>query len=217
MKIAKKSILSLWKATKGLLSAIRQKRQKRKEKSWRNIAKGNESLSLRQASETTVEEWPGENLSDEEILDLIDKIEFDFGGVMHTVGEARPLFIYDMGLDFENVYIIALTINFGTIVFNLTDDLVWIITGRTSRNKETYRSYLSRLIEDRAATYELASAAGKMGITLKEAAEAFSRLAAAGISNKETRNRPANNWLKLHGLPMRRKGKGKKKHEQMAG
>lgn len=213
MKIAKKSILSLWKATKGLLFAIRQKRQKRKEKSWRNTAKESKYLSLRPASETTVEEWPGENLTDEEILDLIDKIEFNFGGEMHTVGEARPLFIYDMGLDFENVYIIALTINFGTIVFNLTDDLVWIITGRTSRNKETYRSYLSRLFEERSRTYKIVSALQSVGVTAAEAAEALSKFTFAAISNKESANRPANNWLKLHGLPMRRKGRGKKKHE----
>lgn len=195
--------------TKELLSAIRQKRPRRKEKNLHSIARENEFLSLRPVKETTVEEWPGENLTDEEILDLIDKIEFNFGGVMHTVGEARPLFIYDMGLDYENVYIIALTINFGTIVFNLTDDLVWIITGRTSRNGETYRSYLSRLFEERAEQYQLASALRNVGITAEEAAGAFSRLAAAGSRKK----RPANNWLKLHGLPMRRKGKGKKKNE----
>ena len=206
MKTVKKNILLLWKAMKERLSEIRKKPQRRKEKSWQNSAKERKSLSLKPDNETKTPE--------EIILEALGKIEFNFGGENHTVEEAKLLFTYEIGLDLCRVYVIALSECFGAIVFHLPQELADMIVDRAVFLGEEFSDYLGRIIEEQS---NLRSALDKMssyGIDADAAGEALVQLSKAMSEAAEPEKKQrSNNWLKLHGLPMRRKGKGRKKHE----
>ena len=206
MKNVKKNILLLWKAMKERLSEIRKKPQRRKEKSWQNSAKERKSLSLKPDNETKTPE--------EIILEALGKIEFNFGGENHTVEEAKLLFTYEIGLDLCRVYVIALSECFGAIVFHLPQELADMIVDRAVFLGEEFSDYLGRIIEEQS---NLRSALDKMssyGIDADAAGEALVQLSKAMSEAAEPEKKQrSNNWLKLHGLPMRRKGKGRKKHE----
>lgn len=206
MKTVKKNILLLWKAMKERLSEIRKKPQKRKEKSWQNSAKEKKSLSLKPDNETKTPE--------EIILEALGKIEFNFGGENHTVEEAKLLFTYEIGLDLRRVYVIALSECFGAIVFHLPQELADMIVDRAVFLGEEFSDYLGRIIEEQS---NLRSALDKMssyGIDADAAGEALVQLSKAmSDATEPEKKQRSNNWLKLHGLPMRRKGKGRKKHE----
>ena len=206
MKTVRKNILLLWKAMKERLSEIRKKPQRRKEKSWQNSAKERKSLSLKPDNETKTPE--------EIILEALGKIEFNFGGENHTVEEAKLLFTYEIGLDLCRVYVIALSECFGAIVFHLPQELADMIVERAVFLGEEFSDYLGRIIEEQS---NLRSALDKMssyGIDADAAGEALVQLSKAMSEAAEPEKKQrSNNWLKLHGLPMRRKGKGRKKHE----
>ena len=206
MKTVRKNILLLWKAMKERLSEIRKKPQRRKEKSWQNSAKERKSLSLKPDNETKTPE--------EIILEALGKIEFNFGGENHTVEEAKLLFTYEIGLDLCRVYVIALSERFGAIVFHLPQELADMIVDRAVFLGEEFSDYLGRIIEEQS---NLRSALDKMssyGIDADAAGEALVQLSKAMSEAAEPEKKQrSNNWLKLHGLPMRRKGKGRKKHE----
>lgn len=206
MKTVKKNILLLWKAMKERLSEIRKKPQRRKEKSWQNSAKERKSLSLKPDNETKTPE--------EIILEALGKIEFNFGGENHTVEEAKLLFTYEIGLDLCRVYVIALSECFGAIVFHLPQELADMIVDRAVFMGEEFSDYLGRIIEEQS---NLRCAMDKMssyGIDADAAGEALVQLSKAMSEAAEPEKKQrSNNWLKLHGLPMRRKGKGRKKHE----
>lgn len=206
MKTVRKNILLLWKAMKERLSEIRKKPQRRKEKSWQNSAKERKSLSLKPDNETKTPE--------EIILEALGKIEFNFGGENHTVEEAKLLFTYEIGLDLCRVYVIALSECFGAIVFHLPQELADMIVDRAVFLGEEFSDYLGRIIEEQS---NLRSALDKMssyGIDADAAGEALVQLSKAMSEAAEPEKKQrSNNWLKLHGLPMRRKGKGRKKHE----
>ena len=60
---------------------------------------------------------------------------------------------------------------------------------------------------------KLSAATEQAGITIQDAAEALKTLTEAYGEMKKNTKRVSNNWLKMHGFPMRRKGRGKKKRE----
>ena len=84
---------------------------------------------------------------------------------------------------------IALSENCGTVIFYIPDDLAARVMERAGELHCTARRYLADLIDFR---FE---------------AEPAAELAAVEPERK------TNNWLKMHGFPMRRKGKGRKHHE----
>lgn len=206
MKTVKKNILLLWKAMKERLSEIRKKPQRRKEKSWQNSAKERKSLSLKPDNETKTPE--------ETILEALGKIEFNFGGENHTVEEAKLLFTYEIGLDLRRVYVIALSECFGAIVFHLPQELADMIVDRAVFLGEEFSDYLGRIIEERSSLRCAMDKMSSYGIDADAAGEALVQLSKAMSEALEPEKKQrSNNWLKLHGLPMRRKGKGRKKHE----
>lgn len=211
MRIARKNISLLSRAKKGRLYATRPKPQKRSGRSWRNIARASRFLFSEPISETT------DKTADDEFFRRIEEIEFEFGHEIHTVEEAKPLFAYEIGLDLLRVYVIALTVNFGTIIFYIPDELAADISEYIKDKTYSFHWYISKLIEFRridVAIETVSKAAAAAGITAQEAADAFMKFA---ISWRRALEKPvdlrfkSNNWLKMHGYPMRRKGKGKKK------
>lgn len=206
MKTVKKNILLLWKAMKERLSEIRKKPQRRKEKSWQNSAKERKSLSLKPDNETKTPE--------EIILEALGKIEFNFGGENYTVEEAKLLFTYEIGLDVCRVYVIALSECFGAIVFHLPQELADMIVDRAVFLGEEFSDYLGRIIEEQSNLRRAMDKISSYGIDADAAGEALIQLSKAMSEAAEPEKKQrSNNWLKLHGLPMRRKGKGRKKHE----
>ncbi len=67
--------------------------------------------------------------------------------------------------------------------------------------------------EATAAVYAMKDAGERAGHSAKAAAEALVSLGNALNDCYKCQERKSNNWLKMHGLPMRRKGKGRKKRE----
>lgn len=204
MKNAKISILSLWKATKERLSGIVTKRLKEREKNLQSIVKVKKSLSSRPTKETS------KNI-DAEIFEDLEKITFKFGDETLTIGEARLLFAYEIKLDLHQVYVIALSEKYGTIVFYLPKELTEKITNRTAQLSISFSNYLYSLIELHAKGMELTYKMAKCGYTVAEAVEALRAMCTITATPIDKRIR-SNNWLKLHGQPMRRK-KGKRKNE----
>ena len=127
--------------------------------------------------------------ADAEILAAIDEIEFNFGRERFTTAQAKLLFTYETGLDLDRLYVIALSENCGTVIFYIPDDLAARVMERAGELHCTASRYLADLIDFR---FE---------------AEPAAELAAVEPERK------TNNWLKMHGFPMRRKGKGRKHHE----
>ena len=127
--------------------------------------------------------------ADVKILATIDKIEFDFGCNRFTTAQAELLFTYETAIDIEQPYAIALSKNCGMVIFYIPDDLAACVMERAGELHCTAGRYLADLIDFR---FE---------------AEPAAELAAVEPERK------TNNWLKMHGFPMRRKGKGRKHHE----
>lgn len=170
------------------------------------------------------------------ILRAIGTCEFQFGKELHRVSEAKLEFVYDTGLDLFKIYVIALSEVFGAIMFYIPEDMAEMIGRKVATLPDQgFHDYLCHLIEAAAQARHIAEengvhsydadAAGAellemsrrfsgIGVSATEAINAMTSLvrAAAHEADKliETRIRP-NNWLKLHGYPMRRKGKGRKR------
>lgn len=185
---ARKSILSLWKGMKGRLSAILKKRRKESGENCQSTATERKSISSGQTAETAGKD------ADAEILAAIDAIEFDFGQNRFTTAQAELLFVYQTGLDLDRLYVIALSRNCGAVIFYIPDDLAWRIVERALESVCTVGKYLADLVEFRLMGERAAASAMADPVLLHP-------------------ERKANNWLKMHGFPMRRKGKGRRRHE----
>lgn len=241
---AKKSILSLWKGMKERLSAILKKRRKESGKNCQNTAAERKSISSVQPAETAGK--------DAEILAAIDAIEFDFGPDRFTTAQAELLFTYETGLDIDQIYVIALSKNCGTVIFYIPDDLTVRIMERAAELHCTAGKYLADLVEFRWAAEPAAELARVEPEPVNEVVAALpgAAILAAEIDSETVERiwnavheavrilwdavqaalpeilqaieqaeesghpeRKSNNWLKMHGFPMRRKGKGRKHHE----
>ena len=151
---------------------------------------------------------------DEKIYEMLMGAKFTFGGKEHTVGEAVPQFVYEIGLDLTRIYVIVLTVNFGTVIFYVPEEAQEAIFDRVHRINSTFRGYVSRIIEHGPAVFSLTYALGMMGITAEQAAASLTALSQAlNVAKKDPVDlkTKSNNWLKLHGYPMRRRLKGRRK------
>lgn len=179
-------------------------------------------------------ETAGKN-ADAEILAAIDEIEFDFGRDRFTTAQAELLFTYEIGLDLDRLYVIALSKNCGTVIFYISDDLKGRIMERAGELGCTAERYLADLVEFRWAAEPAAALAGVEPDPVNEVVTALSdtathtaeidpetveilwnaiqKLAIEQAEESGHPERKSNNWLKMHGFPMRRKGKGRKHHE----
>ncbi len=229
MTIAKKNILSWLKGMKERLSAILQKRPKEKEKNLQSTATEKGFLFLNPKSETA-----DSQIADAEIWRCMETIEFNFGNEIYTVKEAGLLFAYETGIDNGRMYVIALSGNCGTVIFYIPDDIFELISERAAGLMCSPGKYIADLIELKDAETVLLQSASAAGVTFEEATAAVYALKSAGeraghsaaaaakafVSLGNALNdcykypeRATNNWLKMHGFPMRRKGKGRKKRE----
>ena len=220
---ARKSISSLWKAKNARQSVNPWRRRRRKEKSWRNIARERRYLFSRRRKETESQ--------DKKIYKMLESLDFNFGGKTYKVGEAGLMFVYEIGMECGQIYVIALTEKFGTIIFYIPEEAAERIKERVQQIPYSLNDYLSFLIEfkDFEATLKpfrisglsinyAAAALGRLSSFGAAAHDAAGSLAEFATAYGEKAQEPAaipNNWLKIHGFPMRRKGRGKKKSEQM--
>lgn len=225
--VAKKNILCWLKGMKGRLFAILKKPQKGKDKNLLSTAAEKKSMSLKLPNVTM-----GDAI-DTEIWRCMETIEFNFGHKTYTTKEAGLLFAYETGMECGRMYVIALSDNCGTIIFYIPDDLLELISERAEKLMCSPGKYIVDLIEFKdAATRTLRSMAAT-GVTVKEATAALNVLidftqiyahsaakataALIRLENALTKyKRPegkTNNWLKMHGLPMQRKGKERKERE----
>ena len=218
---ARKSISLSWKARNGQRSANPWRRRRRKERSWQNTVRERRSLFSRRRKEP---ESP-----DQKIYKMLEALEFTFGGNTYKVAEAGLMFAYEIGMENGRIYVVALSENFWTIIFYIPEETAEKIKERVQELPCSFRSYLHFLIEYKEFEKFLGPAK-YYGVSIKEAADALalalnagamavqdaagSLAALAAAAYDENIQEPApvpNNWLKIHGLPMRRKGKGKKK------
>lgn len=88
---ARKSISSLWKAKNARQSVNPWRRRRRKEKSWRNIARERRYLFSRRRKETESQ--------DKKIYKMLESLDFNFGGKTYKVGEAGLMFAYEIGME----------------------------------------------------------------------------------------------------------------------
>ena len=174
--------------------------------------------------------------ADAEILAAIDEIEFDFGHKRYTTKEAGLIFVYETGFCIGEMYVIALSENCGTVIFYIPDDLFELITERAWELMCSAEKYISDLIELHNTFKTVIKSVTATGVTtaaaacavemLKETVESITHKADAAAAaiirlgnvihstyTPDAGERKSNNWLKMHGLPMRRKGKGRKHHE----
>lgn len=214
---------------KGRLSAILRKLPKEKEKNLQSIATEKRFSSLSPKSETA-----DSRIADADIWRCIETIEFIFGKKKYTVKEAGLIFSYETGIENDKMYVIAFSENCGTIIFYIPDDIFELISERAAGLMCSPGKYIADLIELKSAETELLQSVAAAGIggnevvaaiyALKDAGERFGHSAAAAAEafvalenalNDYTRQpeRKTNNWLKMHGFPMRRKGKGRKRRE----
>ena len=221
----KKNILSSSRGRNGRRSGNPWRQQKRSGKSWRNTAAERKSLFSRQRKEAESE--------DKKIFKMLESLDFYFGGKSYKVGEAGLMFCYEIGTEGRQLYIIALTENFGTIVFYVPEEITEKIKKRVQQFPYTLDDYLSFLIEFKdfepiviplrkcgisireaaAVLGQLSAGTAQAGISFQDAAEALKTPTESYGEMKKNPKRVSNNWLKMHGFPMRRKGRGKKKHE----
>ena len=218
---ARKSISLSWKERNGRRSVNPWRRRRRKEKSWQNTVRERRSLFSRRRKEP---ESP-----DKKIYKMLEALEFTFGGNTYKVAEAGLMFAYEIGMENGRIYVVALSENFGTIIFYIPEETAEKIKERVQELPCSFRSYLHFLIEYKEFEKFLGPAK-YYGVSIKEAADALalalnagamavqdaagSLAALAAAAYDENIQEPApvpNNWLKMHGLPMRRKGRGKKK------
>ena len=185
------------------------------------------SLSLK--SETA-----DKQIADAEIWRCMETIEFNFGKRKYTVKESGLLFAYETGIENGQTYVIALSKNCGTVIFYIPDDIFELISERAAGLMCSPGKYIADLIELKSAEAELLQSVAAAGIggketvaaiyALKDAGERAGHSAAAAakafVSLGNALNdcykypeRATNNWLKMHGFPMRRKGKGRKRRE----
>ena len=217
----KKNILSSSRGRNGRRSGNPWRQQKRSGKSWRNTAAERKSLFSRQRKEAESE--------DKKIYKMLESLDFYFARHSYKVAEAGLMFCYEIGTEGRQLYIIALTENFGTIVFYVPEEITEKIKKRVQQFPYTLNDYLSFLIEFkdfepiviplRKCGFSINDAAAVMGKLSLLAAQArpalydtnaaFKTLGSLDTDCKEK----TNNWLKMHGFPMRRKGRGKKKRE----
>ena len=217
---ARKSISLSWKERNGRRSANPWRRRRRKEKSWQNTVRERRSLFSRQRKEP---ESP-----DKKIYKMLEALEFTFGGNTYKVAEAGLMFAYEIGMENGRIYVVALSKEFETIIFYIPEETEKKIKERVQELPYSMNDYLFFLIEfkDFEKTLKPYKA---LGLSMNEAAAAFKKLlvscgmyaqdAAGSLAGfaaayDENIQEPApvpNNWLKMHGLPMRRKGRGKKK------
>ena len=221
----KKNILSSSRGRNGRRSGNPWRQQKRSGKSWRNTAAERKSLFSRQRKEAESE--------DKKIYKMLESLDFYFARHSYKVAEAGLMFCYEIGREGRQLYIVALTENFGTIVFYIPEEMAEKIKKRVQQLPYTLNDYLSFLIEFKdfepivipfrkcgisihevaAVLGELSAATAQAGITIQDAAEALTTLTEAYSEMKKNPKRVSNNWLKMHSFPMRRKGRGKKKRE----
>lgn len=221
LRNAKKNILSSWRGKNGPRSGNRWRQRRKSAKSWRNTAAERKYLFLRRRKETESE--------DKQIYKMLESLDFYFGGKTYKVAEAGLMFSYEIGREGRQLYIVALTVNFGTIIFYIPESVEDKIRKRVQQLPYTLDDYLSFLVEFKdfepiviplrkcgisiseaaAALGGFALAAARAGTSLQDASAAFKALGSLAVDCEEK----SNNWLKMHGFPMRRKGKGKKKHE----
>ena len=216
MRSAKKNILSSWKARKERLSETPRKPRRGKERSWRNSVMAKRFSSLRQKKEIKIYKRGGFIPNDYQIYEKLCSIEFEFGKETHTVEEAKLLFSYEIGLDLFQVYVIALSECFGAILFHLPEDLAEMIARRAESVEEEFSDYLSRIIEEKADVRRMNERISSYGIDADAAGEALIQLSkemSEVIEQPIDRRVRSNNWLRLRGLLMRRKGKGKRRNE----
>ena len=221
----KKNILSSSRGRNARRSGNPWRHQRRNGKSWRNTAAERKSLFSRQRKEAESE--------DKKIFKMLESLDFYFGGKSYKVGEAGLMFCYEIDIEGRQLYIVALTENFGTIILYIPEEMTETIKKRVQQIPYTLNDYLSFLIEFKdfepivipfrkcgISIREVAAVLGKLsaateqaGITIQDAAEALKTLTEAYGEMKKNTKRVSNNWLKMHGFPMRRKGRGKKKRE----
>ena len=227
MTTAKKNILSWLKGMKGRLFAILRQPPKEKEKNLQSTVKEKGFLSLNPKSETA-----DSQSADAEIWRCMETIEFKFGNEVYTVKEASLLFVYEIGVENGRMYVIALSRNCGTVIFYIPDDIFELISERSAGLMCSPEKYIADLIELKdaekallqsaaaagvtceeaaAAVYTLKDAAERVGHSTASAAEALVNLKKALDDYYKYLEGKTNNWLKMHGFPMRRKGKGRKK------
>ncbi|MCM1235322.1 MAG: hypothetical protein NC489_34915 [Ruminococcus flavefaciens] len=172
--------------------------------------------------------------ADAEIWRCLENIEFNFGHKTYTTKEAGLIFVYETGMERGEMYVIALSENCGTVIFYIPDDLFELISERAGKLMCTPGKYIADLIEFQDAAATAIKGAAAAGVTADEATEAIRELKAAGeraghsaaaaaealirLENAlndyhKPAERKTNNWLKMHGFPMRRKGKGRKRRE----
>lgn len=141
------------------------------------------------------------------------------------------MFVYEIGMERGQIYVIALTEKFGTIIFYIPEEAAERIKERVQQIPYSLNDYLSFLIEfkDFEATLkpfrisglsinDAAAALGRLSSFGAAAHDAAGSLAEFATAYGEKAQEPAaipNNWLKMHGFTMRRKGRGKRKSEQM--
>lgn len=217
----KKNILSSSRGRNGRRSGNPWRQQKRSGKSWRNTAAERKYLFSKRRKEAESE--------DKKIYNMLESLDFYFARKKYKVGEAGLMFCYEIGREGRQLYIVALTENFGTIIFYIPENIEEKIRKRVQQLPYTLNDYLSFLIEFK--DFEpIMIPLRKCGISIHEAAEAlecfslsaaqarpalhdvnaaFETLGSLAVDCKVK----SNNWLKMHGFPMRRKGRGKKKRE----
>ena len=188
----KRNILSSSRARNARRSGNPWRRRKRNGKSWRNLAAERKSLFLRRRKEAESE--------DKKIFKMLESLDFYSGGKKYKVGEAGLMFSYEIGREGRQLYIVALTEKFGTIIFYVPEGMKEKIEKRVQQIPYTLNDYLSFLIEFRGCRID--------GFSIDDYFAALA-LARTTTDFKEE----INNWLKMHGFPMRRKGRGKKKRE----
>lgn len=229
MTNVKKNISSWLKGMKGRLFAILRKPPKEKEKNLQSTAKEKGFLSLNPKNETT-----DSQIADAEIWRCMETIEFKFGKEIYTIKEAGLIFVYKTGIENGRMYVIALSEKCGTVIFYIPDDILELISERAAGLMCSPGKYIEDLIELKSAEAELLQSVAAAGIggketvaaiyALKDAGERAGHSAAAAakafVSLGNALNdcykypeRATNNWLKMHGFPMRRKGKGRKRRE----
>lgn len=229
MTNVKKNISSWLKGMKGRLFAILRKPPKEKEKNLQSTAKEKGFLSLNPKNETT-----DSQIADAEIWRCMETIEFKFGKEIYTIKEAGLIFVYKTGIENGRMYVIALSEKCGTVIFYIPDDILELISERAAGLMCSPEKYIADLIELKdaektllqsvaasgvtfeeatAAVYAIKDAGERAGHSAKAAAEALASLGNALKDCSKCQGRKSNNWLKMHGLPMRRKRKGRKKRE----
>ena len=162
---------------------------------------------------------------------MLESLDFNFGGKTYKVGEAGLMFVYEIGVECGQIYVIALTEKFGTIIFYIPEESAERIKERVQQIPYSLNDYLSFLIEFKdfevtlkpfrisgLSINDAAAALGRLNSFGAAAHDAAGSLAEFAAAYEEKAQEPApipNNWLKIHGFPMRRKGRGKRKSEQM--